>query len=325
MKTKIPVVLTIDTEADNAWEDRLNPSVANVRELRRLQTLLAKYGAKATCLITHRVAEDAEATEVLQELVDIGGAEIGAHLHPWESPPFMESGVDRQYSAFPHEIPVEMFEQKLRSLVRTIARRFDSPTSYRAGRWGLVAEHIPALESSGFRVDTSVTPLMDWRGKTGIPRSLQERGGVDYRFAPQHPYHPDYRDVAREGDAKLLEIPVSVAFTRPTPRFVREAYGLLPAILRRGLEKCELLRPVWAWPSLASEDQLLRMLKNVLHAGTDVVNIAFHSSELMVGGSPRSRMEADVDETLGRLESMLSLLSSNDRCYFCTLSEAHRL
>ena len=39
----VQVVITIDTEPDDAWTDHMNPSVANVHELRRLQELLDKY------------------------------------------------------------------------------------------------------------------------------------------------------------------------------------------------------------------------------------------------------------------------------------------
>lgn len=66
-------MLTVDTEPDNAWENHLNPSVANVRELLRLQNLLAKTGTKATCLVTTRVIENPEATDVLRDLLGVGG------------------------------------------------------------------------------------------------------------------------------------------------------------------------------------------------------------------------------------------------------------
>ncbi len=42
---RIPVVITVDTEPDNAWDWHLDPSVANLPELSRFQELLSKYGA----------------------------------------------------------------------------------------------------------------------------------------------------------------------------------------------------------------------------------------------------------------------------------------
>ncbi len=89
----VQVVITVDTEPDDAWTDHMNPSVANVQALLRLQELLDRFGARATCLVTYRVIQDDAAVAVLRELVEKGGAEVGAHLHPWETPPFMDHGL----------------------------------------------------------------------------------------------------------------------------------------------------------------------------------------------------------------------------------------
>ncbi len=322
---KRQVVLTIDTEPDNAWTDHRNDSVTNVRELLRLQKkMLAKFGARATCLVSSRVLEDREAVEVLQELVGGGGAEIGAHLHPWESPPFMESGIDRRYQTYPHELPLEIFEQKLGRLTESIATQFIPPTSYRGGRWGIAPEHLSVLERMGFEVDTTVTPLIDWRETAGIPESLNGSGGIDFRSAPRHPYHPDYSDMVREGDAAILEVPLTVAFTRRVPSVVRRAYGGLPIFVHRILRKSGLIRPVWAMPSEGTEKDLRRMVAAVLKEGLPVINIAIHSSELMIGGSPTSQTAGEKERVLSRLEAMLSILASDDRCAFTTLTQAAR-
>lgn len=320
----VQVVLTIDTEPDNAWGNQLNPSVANVRELLRLHHVLAKYGAKATCLVTSRVIQDAEVTGVLRHLVDTGGAEIGAHLHPWESPPFMESGFDTRYPTFPHELPLDVFREKLRRLVEAIGGRFSSPTCYRGGRWGISPEHLAVLEQAGFEVDTTVTPLIDWRETKGVPTSLNGRGGVDFRSASVLPYHPDYSDVTREGGAKIIEVPLTVGFTRCVPPPVRRLYVVLPELAHRVLRKSTLVRAVWATPAQEDERHLLQMLAVVLREGVSVINMAIHSSELMVGGSPRSRSEEDVAGILGRLEAMLSVLASSGICRFTTLTDAAR-
>lgn len=318
----IPVVITVDTEPDNAWDWHLDPSVANVGELLRLHELLLKYSAKATCLITYTVVGSDEAVKTLETLEREGGAEIGAHLHPWENPPFSDSGEDVKYSSYPHDLSPALFEDKMSTLTEAITERMGQPTSYRAGRWGLAADHLRVLERLGYQVDTSVTPLIDWRTTMGIPRSEGGRGGIDYRFAPQHPYHPAYDAVCREGDAKILEIPLSVGFTRATPASVRRAYGAFPVIAQRVLRKSEILRPVWAVPPEQSKARLLRMIETLLQQGTEVINMAIHSSELMEGGSPSSRTREATDEVFDRLDAMLAALASSGRCAFTTLTEA---
>lgn len=320
----ISVVLTVDVEPDNAWENHLNPSVANVRELLGLQKLLDKYGAKATCLVTYRVVQDPQAREVLEELVN-RGAEIGAHFHPWENPPFMESGIDTKYPIFPHELPLAVFEEKFARLTEAISKRFDPPTSYRGGRWSIVPEHLPVLERLGFQVDTSVTPLIDWRDKLGLPASHNGCGGIDWRFAPQDPYYPDDCDFNRKGNSSILEIPISVAFTRRALPIIHRNYGALPTILKRILRKSECLRPVWATPAEESEKHLLQMTRAVLDNAAPVINITLHSSEIAVGGSPATQTRADVEEVFRKIELMLDLLAAHERSVFTTLTKVPRM
>lgn len=321
---RIPVVLTIDTEPDNAWDFHQNPSVANVQELLRLQDILDKHDAKATCLITYRVVANDDAVRTLETLAQRSGAEIAAHLHPWENPPFMESEADARYSSFPHELPLTLFEDKMSTLTAAIAERFDAPTSYRAGRWGLSAKHFRVLERLGYDVDTSVTPLIDWRDTIGIPKAEGGVGGIDYRFAPQHPYHPAHDDVCSPGDAALLEIPLTVGFTRRTPAMIRKRYGRLPILAQRILRKSELLRPIWAVPPEQTKHQLLKMVASVLADGVSIVNIAMHSSELMVDGSPSSRTKEATDDVFDRIDTMLGALRDSGVCDFTTLTAAGR-
>ena len=320
----IQVVLTIDTEPDDIWTDHLNRSVANVQELLPLQERLSKYGAKATFLVTYRVVKDDHAAEVLDNIVRTDDAEVGAHLHPWETPPFLESGIDRRFHTYPHELSKDVFRRKLTRLTEAIADRFGHPTSYRGGRWGISSEHFEVLEQLGFEVDTTITPLLDWRNHFGIPASLNGCGGVDFRGAPRSPYHPDHMDMSRKGDSTILEVPLTVALSRRTPAFVRRAYNGLPIMAHRVLRKLRIIRPVWATPAEETEENLERMLRVALTEELPIINISIHSSELMVGGSPLSQTERDVERILSRFESILSILASDDRCVFSTLTQAAR-
>ena len=325
----IPVVLTVDTEPDDAWTNHLNPSVANVQELRRLQLLLDRYGAKATCLITYKVVQDDRCVDLLRELVDESGAEVGAHLHPWENPPFMGSGVDVDYASYPHELPLDFFEKKLTCLTEAITQRLQKPTSYRAGRWGWVAPHISVLESLGYSVDSSVVPWMDFRPNMGIPASIDGGvggcGGIDYSHAPREPYHPDYADARCKGDALLLEVPVSVGFTRRVPSSAYACYGYLPTLAQRVLRKSGVLRPVWTLPAQQPREDLENMIRTLLGERPSLINIGFHSSELMLDGSIRSRTKEELDGVFDRIETLLAAVSADGDCKFTTLSEAARL
>jgi peptidoglycan/xylan/chitin deacetylase (PgdA/CDA1 family) len=320
----IPFVITVDVEPDDAWSDHRNRSLANICELRRLQTLLDGFGAKATLLCTHTVVQNDDAWAVVRELADGSGAEIGSHLHPWENPPYLESGLDVKFPTFPHELPGSSFRDKMECLTQAIMKRADAPTSYRAGRWGLAAEHLPVLEELGYTVDTSVIPLINWGTTFGIPAADGGRGGPDYRFAPQEPYHPDYANPTVPGGAAITELPVTVAFTRAVPRFVRRNYGRLPVLAHRVLRKSEMLRPVWCNPAEQPADRLRRMMRVAISRPVAHINMAFHSSELMLGGSPSTRTEEAVEGVFRRIELLLTLAAESGRCRFDSLSSAAR-
>lgn len=269
-------------------------------------------------------ARDAECVEILRELVAESGAEVGAHLHPWENPPFMANGADVRHPTFPHELPRPVFAEKLACLTEAITDRIGPPTSYRAGRWGLVASHLRVLEDLGYEADTSVMPLVNWRTTWGIPRCEHGRGGVDYRYAPQAPYHPSYTDVTRPGTARILEVPVSVGFTRLTPPAVCRAYPALPLLVQRVLRKAELLRPVWATPAWERRDHLERMMRTAIRAGRPMVNIALHSSEFAVGGSPGACTPEKIDQLFRCTAALLQILAEEGQCEFLTLTTAAR-
>src|SRR5206468_6279917 len=134
------------------------------------------------------------AVSQLQRFARTGPLEVGAHLHAWETPPYLSNDSDRQHQVFAHDLQPDLVFEKLHTLTQRIAANFARPISYRAGRFGFAREHIRILESLGYAVDSSITPLVDRSGKYGLPASLGGRGGRDYRRAPLEPYHPSYED-----------------------------------------------------------------------------------------------------------------------------------
>src|SRR2546425_11600494 len=93
MTPPVTLVVSIDTEEDNWRPARTGITVDNVRELPRLHRLLERLGVRPTYFATYHVASDARATEILREIHERGAAEIGAHLHPCNTPPLDEAFV----------------------------------------------------------------------------------------------------------------------------------------------------------------------------------------------------------------------------------------
>jgi len=245
---------------------------------------------------------------ILRGLAGTGRCEIGAHLHPWSSPPFRPE--DLRAHSYPHNLPGELLERQLTELTAVIEERLGvRPTSYRAGRNGFDGKSLPILERLGYSVDTSVDPLFNERRK----------GGMAFAGAPLVPYHPDYADVRRKGRSKILEVPISAATLPGLPKPLEALYAALPAIPCRGAIKRLGLRPVWLRPSYSSLADMQTFASRLARARVPCFNIIFHSSELLPGGSPYTPDAASVmrfkDDLTRLLEHLVGRLGAVGRTY----------
>jgi hypothetical protein len=83
--------ITIDTEEDDWGEYRTSGfSVENIGQIPRLQELFDRYGAVPTYLVTYPVVTSDSARAIFLDILARHRCEIGAHCHPWNSPPFDE-------------------------------------------------------------------------------------------------------------------------------------------------------------------------------------------------------------------------------------------
>ncbi len=258
---------------------------------------------------------------------EAGKAEIGAHLHPWSTPPFRSlTENDHAHHPFPHEYPRPILREKLSELTNTIeAGVGQRPLTFRAGRYGFDAKVAALLVESGYWADCSVTPLVSWRMVSGDP---QGNGGPDFAAAPLYAYELSSKDVTRPGSSGLLEVPVSIFFWR---------WPLLNRIVRTVKRACKdrhdlLLRslyklghtPTWFRPHpQRSATELLQVYRMAQKLKLDYVEMMFHSSELMPGGSKNTRDEASVEALYRLLEEVFSTLST-EQAQSVTLTEYAR-
>ncbi|MDO8480158.1 MAG: hypothetical protein Q7W02_28965 [Candidatus Rokubacteria bacterium] len=316
----ILAAITVDTEPDNVWSNFRSSGLDNIRALERFHELMVEWGIPPTYLITHSVASDPTAVSRLQRFARKGPLEVGAHLHAWETPPYLRDGSDRQYPVFAHDLQPELVHEKLQTLTQRIAENFDEPTSYRAGRFGFVREHIRILESLGYSVDSSITPLEDRSEKFGLPPALGGRGGRDYRRAPLEPYHPAYEDDLIPGSSQLLEVPVTVGPTRSWPGLLPfHRYG--PEVLQRVLRKARVSEVVLASPPQYGWPQLDRLLTTCLHSERTVLNFMLHSSEVMAGGAPWIQDDAALEALYDRLRRCIVWLRERAQVRFASLAQ----
>jgi hypothetical protein len=302
-------IVTIDTEADNQWDGGRPESAENLRFIPRFQELCDRFHFPPTYLCTYEVVEHSAFDEVLLPLALSGRVEIGAHLHPWTTPPFTRWDRSETAAAYPSELPVGVFARKLVSLTRRIEQKLGRPPrTYRAGRWGLSAAHVPVLLQLGYIADCSVTPLIDWRDP-----GARERG-QDFSTAPAAPYFMAWGDPARPGASGLLEVPVTIVYTNGAMRkspFLRDLYlRNRKATIARLLNRAFLLAPRWFRPfSDMSVARFRAVYDAAREMGLPVIEMMFHSSELMPDGSPHNTTQAAVDDLFTRLTGTFEFLT----------------
>lgn len=293
------LLVGIDTESDNQWDAqaRANPTFENLYALPALHALFRRHGIRPTYVITHNVAEDPRAADVLRELRESHTCEIGAHHHAWETPPCSPEDVRKH--PYASQLPIEQFEAQVNELTRAIEQAVgERPVSYRSGRFGFCAAHVSALERAGYTIESSVAPLFNEAHK----------GGPDFADAPLRPYFLAYDQATRPGSSQLLELPLSAALHRRMPRALALAWARAPKPYqtRRVLKKLGIARLRWLRPSYSSLEDMQSLARDLVTADEPLLNLLFHSSEAIVGGSPYNRTQAELDAFLDRLDRFLA-------------------
>ena len=300
------LIVTVDTEADNQWDYDGKVSLSNLRCLPRFQALCERFRFPATYLLASEVLQDLETVQQLHCWQREGVAEVGAHLEPWTTPPFM--AIERENPAlqmFPSELPAPWFERKLRTLTQDIATRFGlPPRSFRAARWGFSAPMVGILARQGYRVDCSITPKTSWTAERGGSSSK----GPDYRRAQAAPYWLSGKDVCLPGDSGLLEAPMTVLYTGPLVRERSRAarrFSLLPESSAKRLLNRIVFRKKWLRISPESRhEDWWAIHRAAVRNGIDVLEFMIHSSELAPGTSPLTPTEKEAEGVFRHLEEM---------------------
>jgi hypothetical protein len=78
---------------------------------------------------------------------------------------------------------------------------------------------------------------------------------------------------------------------------------------------------MWLRPSYSSFDDMVALARRLAAAGEPVLNVLFHSSEIIVGGSPYNRTQAELDAFLDRLDRFLAVATRELRAEPLTFRE----
>jgi hypothetical protein len=307
------LLIVVDTEEEFDWTrpfSRESVATRSIPAQARAHDIYDRLGIVPTYVVDYPVATDPDAVRFLGALRDVGKAEIGAHLHPWVTPPHREEVTGR--NSYHCNLPPELERAKLEALTGAIGKSFGArPTAFKAGRYGYGPNTGRALAELGYQVDCSFVPHTDLSGD----------GGPDYRGVPDAPHWLDNG---------LLEIPLTVGFLGAMPGLGEKAAWLfdspgagrlrVPGVLARtGLVARSRLTPEG---TPAAEQCAL--LEAMARRGHRLFSLTYHSPSLEPGHTPYVRDEAELERFLGAIEQVLSFFRERLGGHFTTLSQVYR-
>ncbi|OAI19494.1 hypothetical protein A1507_06825 [Methylomonas koyamae] len=283
--------VVIHTEEEFDWNrpyDRNATGVSHMQYIDRAQSVFDSFGIVPNYVIDYPIASQVEAVAPLKVYADSGRALIGAHLHPWVSPPFDEEINAR--NSYPGNLPVELEREKLRLLTEQITASFGSrPLTYLAGRYGFGPNTADILEELGYEVDISVAASIDYSGD----------GGPDYSGFSSDPFW-----FGRQ--RRLLGLPGSggyVGYLRSggTPLYRQLTQPWLRKIRVSGaVARLRMLERIRLSPEDYSAPEMRRLTESLLDDGIRIFVFSFHSPSVMPGGTPYVRNQADLERFLGK-------------------------
>lgn len=304
------LVISVDVEEEGLFSGeypRVPAGVANVAQLRRLEFIPLEFGFPLTLLVTYQVAQDPAARQVLAYWRDRYRAEIGAHLHPWNTPPFLDLPYPEPVRS--EKLPRPLLKAKIASLGAALKKNLGvSPVSFRMGRFDGSAKVLGLLPEFGFRVDSSMVPL------------TQKVGGPDFFLIPADPFC--FRPGGPQGppllEAPLTMVPVWAAAAGLVYRLSQSLPGSWGGRMRAGF-------PYWgaagvqpAWYPAASMRGAVRLHRR---RGGKVLTIFFHSSELMPRATPQFPTDEAVNRFTQKIRAFLSWLVETGPVQGVTLTE----
>jgi hypothetical protein len=316
-------LVTIDTEEDNWFPSREGITAENIRGVERLQGIFDRYGVRPTYLTTWEIATRPWAIDLLTGIERDGRAEVGAHLHPWNTPPHEEPFSDRTTGW--KNLDPGLQRRKLATLTERLAaaRGGMRPTSFRAGRWSIGREGLRALIAEGYETDSSVLPYTYWFDVKDSPAFMR---------APERPWFQDgeHDPEAPLPAGPLVQVPATVGFTRGSWR----AWGPVDHLLNaKGfrlvhviglLARLNLIEKLALSPEINGLREMRRLTDVALARGLPVLNLFFHSGSLVPGKSPYVRAPSELEAFLGSIERYLDWLGTRTAFEPLTLTEAGR-
>ena len=279
------LLIVIDCEEEFDWTNPIRGAAYTLESIKcvgPIQALFKERGMRPTYVVGYPIVADDYSWAPLAQLQADGECQIGAHLHPWVTPPFVETSTVAH--SFQGNLHADVEFAKMEVLTDQIEKRFGfRPRIFKAGRYGFGQATAAVLERLGFEIDVSFLP--HWR--------YDDQGGPSFIAAPTDPFW-------LLPDGRLLEIPLTAGFTgiastigpwlygkinRPAFRAVR-----IPGALARG----GILNRLRLTPEGISLGEAKSLTRTLYARGHRVFQVSFHSTSLVPGANPYVRSSDDL-------------------------------
>jgi len=289
------LVVTVSVEPDDPSVVGRTGSYRSLAGLQRFHEACIGAGVRPTYLLTYSAAEQEPCVRLVRAAG--AGAEVGAHLHPEDTPPIADDERDC-HTLRPSDVAPDRLRAKLANLAERVAEAAGSPpTAYRSGFFDITPAQVAILAELGFEADSSLGPLE------------KSREGYAFLDAPFAPYvmDPDAPMRRLDGQAAptLVEVPMTSVFRSAFPRCWFRAYFRLPARVRGMLRRLGLAEVLRLRPATATASQLLAACRRTEQLRIPAV-MTVHSNELAAGTSASVPDEAACTAYFDRLEQVFA-------------------
>jgi hypothetical protein len=308
-------VLSIDTEEEWDWNGPFPNeviSVENVAEIPEFQNGLNKLGIIPTYLLDYAVIDNSKARNTLQTVQQQNPEiEFGAHLHPWVTPPIVNTLAEADSHIV--NLPIETVQLQIDTLKNSITEYFGrAPTSFRSGRWGINNQILSYLLDSGFTVDSSVYPFYKNKWFNYQNTSL----------------FPGFLYPKENREESIFELPVTAGFNYKNFGFANAAQQFLekkPMNYLRPiglLWQLGLLRKIYLSPELSTATDMITLCKKAMAINAPVIHMNLHSSSLLPGATSYVKDRNEKLKMIEKISRVVEYLNDHCELTMCTVSQA---
>lgn len=316
MKRKIYLIVSIDTECDKDlnWQIPKPIGFENIfLQKKLLFPLFKKYNIKPTYLLSPEVLLESCCVDFFKRKHEID-LELGTHLHS----EFIEPKSNFEAKAtnvVQCSLPDELEFQKLEKLTQLFSENFGyNPRCFRSGRFGSSKDTEKYLFSLGYKVDSSVTPYKTHYFDFNLK--------VNNWGTRLEPYFLKFKNV-NFVSGRILQVPltlINVKFEK-LPVFVLNKIETRTTLFKKILFHLGINTPTrWLRPNRENGKGLIEIADYVINnhfrkKNHVVLNVMFHSNEILEKASPYCKTKEDVQNYINSLDELFNHLNKNhDLC-----------